>query len=70
MVPENSPEPSECSENDKFNRKINVGENIHQRSTISKNDKFDIPHVIKYITFKEINGINKGYIVCEELLIA
>ena len=38
MVPENSPEPSECSKNDKFNRKITVGENIHQRSTISKNE--------------------------------
>ena len=37
-----------------------------------KNDKFDIPHVIKYIIFKNNNfgGVNKGYIVCEELLIA
>ena len=47
-----------------------VSRNSDLRFTSSKNDKFDIPHVIKYITFKEINGINKGYIICEELLIA
>ena len=37
-VPRNSDERSECSEIDKFNRKINVGENIHQRSTSNKID--------------------------------
>ena len=46
--------------NEEFNRKITVGENIHQRSSISKNDKFDIPHVIKYITLPKFDGVNKG----------
>ena len=35
-----------------------------------KNDKFDIPHVIKHITLQIHGGANKGYVVCEELLIA
>ena len=34
-------------------------------------DHWDIEGVIKYVTFsKAIYGINKGYIICEELLIA
>lgn len=35
-------------------------------------EKFDIPNVIKYIIFKNNNfgGVNKGYVVCEELLIS
>ena len=35
-------------------------------------EKFDIPNVIKYIIFKNNNfgGANKGYVVCEQLLIA
>ena len=35
-----------------MNEENNVGENSPLRSTSSKNDKFDIPHIIKYITFK------------------
>ena len=31
-------------------------------------DKWNIPHVIQYITTPDFNGMNKGYIVCEELL--
>ena len=34
-----------------------------------KNDKFDIPHVIKHITLQIHGGANKGYVVCEEFLI-
>ena len=36
------------------------------------NNKIDIPNVIKYINIPNNNfgGVNKGYIVCEELLIA
>lgn len=52
------------------NEENNVGENFPLRSTSSKNDKFDIPHVIKYITLQLHGGANKGYIVCEQLLIA
>ena len=50
---------------------------FYQNNTDSQNsdyqyEKFDIPHVIKYIIFKNNNfgGANKGYVVCEELLIA
>ena len=37
-----------------------------------KNDKFDIPHVIKYINIPNnyFGGVNKGYVVSEDLLIA
>ena len=63
----NSGLPSTCSKNDKNKEENTDGENSpHQY----KNDKFDIPHVIKYITLPNFNGVNKGYIVCEELLIA
>ena len=36
------------------------------------NNKIDIPNVIKYINIPNNNfgGVNKGYVVCEELLIA
>ena len=34
----------------------------------SNDDKWDIPHVIQYITTSSSVGANKGYIVCEELL--
>ena len=34
----------------------------------SNDDKWNIPHVIQYITTPDFNGMNKGYIVCEELL--
>ena len=50
---------------------------FYQNNTDGRNsdyqyEKFDIPHVIKYIIFKNNNfgGVNKGYVVCEELLIA
>lgn len=57
---------SECSKNDK-NKGMTVRENSPERFS---SNKIDIPHIIKYITFKEIDGVNKGYVVCEELLIA
>ena len=46
--------------------------NIDGRNSDYQYEKFDIPHVIKYIIFKNNNfgGVNKGYVVCEELLIA
>ena len=62
----NSDLRSTSNKNDK-NNEMTVCENSHVRFS---SNKIYIPHVIKYITFKEINGINKGYIVCEELLIA
>ena len=34
----------------------------------SNDDKWNISHVIQYITTPNFNGTNKGYIVCEELL--
>ena len=34
----------------------------------SNDDKWDIPHVIRYVTTPSFGGANKGYIVCEELL--
>lgn len=50
---------------------------FYQNDTVGRNsdyqyEKFDIPHVIKYIIFKNNNfgGVNKGYVVCEQLLIA
>ena len=69
MVPENSPEPSECSKNDKNNEENTVCANLHEPSECSKNNKFDIPHVIKYISLPKFDGVNKGYVVCEEFLI-
>ena len=50
----------------------NNEENIVSRNSGLRftSNKIDILHVIKYITFKEIDGVNKGYVVCEELLIA
>ena len=45
---------------------MTVCENSHVRFS---SNKIYIPHVIKYITFKEIDGVNKGYVVCEEFLI-
>ena len=67
LVGENSPLLNFNNKNDK-NKEMTDGENIpHQY----KNDKFNIPHVIKYIIFKNNNfgGVNKGYVVCEEFLI-
>ena len=55
--------------NEEFNKEITVGEYIHQPSECSENDKFNIPHVIKYITLPKFDGVNKGYVVCEEFLI-
>ena len=55
--------------NEEFNREIMVPENSREPSACSKNDKFDIPHVIKYITLPKFDGVNKGYVVCEEFLI-
>ena len=52
------------------NEENTVGPNSALRLECSKNDKFDIPHVIKYITLQLHGGANKGYIVCEQLLIA
>lgn len=50
---------------------------FYQNNTDGRNsdyqyEKFDIPNVIKYIIFKNNNfgGVNKGYVVCEELLIS
>ena len=34
----------------------------------AEDGKWDIPHVIQYITTPNFNGTNKGYIVCRELL--
>ena len=64
----NSPEPSACSKIDK-NKEILECENLHELNFNNKNDKFDIPHVIKYITLPKFDGVNKGYVVCEEFLI-
>ena len=69
-VHRNSEEPSECSKNDKNKEDILDSENIHLLNFNNKNDKFYIPHVIKYISLPKFDGINKGYVVCEELLIA
>ena len=54
--------------NEEINRENTDRANSHDQY---KNDKFDIPHVIKYIIFKNNNfgGVNKGYVVCEEFLI-
>ena len=49
------------------------GQNKHstENGTISaedEGDKWNIPHVIHYVTTPSFGGANKGYIVCEELL--
>lgn len=44
-------------------------ENSHDLNFNNKNDKIDIPHVIKHITLQIHGGANKGYVVCEEFLI-
>lgn len=51
------------------NKEILECENLHELNFNNKNDKFDIPHVIKYITLQLHGGANKGYVVCEEFLI-
>ena len=45
---------------------------IDPENSLDQYEKFDIPNVIKYIIFKNNNfgGVNKGYVVCEELLIS
>lgn len=65
LVSENSHELNFNNKNDK-NKGMTVPENSPERFS---NNKIDIPHIIKYITFKEIDGVNKGYVVCEEFLI-
>ena len=54
-----------------MNEEINNEENTDGENSPHqyKNDKFDIPHVIKYITLPKFDGVNKGYVVCEEFLI-
>ena len=53
----------------KNNENLDSRNSGHLENTV-KNDKFDIPHVIKHITLQIHGGANKGYIVCEQLLIA
>lgn len=60
---------SECSEIDKNKEEILDRENSHDLNFNNKNDKIDIPHVIKHITLQIHGGANKGYVVCEEFLI-
>ena len=57
--------------NEEINNNNIDPENSPDQCVSSKNDKFDIPHVIKYIIFKNNNfgGVTKGYVVCEEFLI-
>ena len=55
--------------NEEINEGVLVGENSPLLNFNNKNDKFDIPHVIKYITLQLHGGANKGYVVCEEFLI-
>ena len=55
--------------NEEINEGVLVGENSPLLNFNNKNDKFDIPHVIKYITLQIHGGANKGYVVCEEFLI-
>lgn len=55
--------------NEEINERVLVGENSPLLNFNNKNDKFDIPHVIKYITLQIHGGANKGYVVCEEFLI-
>ena len=55
--------------NEEINEGVLVGENSPLLNFNNKNDKFDIPHVIKYITLQIHGGANKGYVICEELLI-
>ena len=50
---------------------------FYQNNTDGRNsdyqyEKFDIPHVIKYINIPSnyFGGVNKGYVICEQLLIA
>ena len=69
MVGENIHQPSACSKNDKNMGEILGHANSPDLIFNNKNDKFDIPHVIKYISLPKFDGVNKGYIVCEELLI-
>lgn len=68
-VHRNSEVPCVSSKNDKSKENT-----FHRNSDLlkisSKNDKIDIPCVIKYITLPKFDGVNKGYVVCEELLIA
>ena len=56
-----------------MNKEINKGFLVPEKSPElnfnNKNDKFDIPHVIKYITLQIHGGANKGYVISEELLI-
>ena len=69
LVPRNSDDLKNTVKIDK-NKEILECENLHELNFNNKNDKFDIPHVIKYITLQIHGGANKGYIVCEQLLIA
>lgn len=45
---------------------------IDPENSLDQYEKLKIPHVIKYIIYKNNNfgGSNKGYVVCEELLIS
>lgn len=54
--------------NEEFNREVLVPEKSPELNFNNKNDKFDIPHVIQYITLQIHGGANKGYVICEELL--
>ena len=42
--------------------------NSATRTNEDQDDKFDIPHMIQYVSTSSFGGANKGYIVCEELL--
>lgn len=55
--------------NEEFNKGVLVHENSRELNFNNKNDKFDIPNVIQYITLQIHGGANKGYVICEELLI-
>ena len=57
------------------NSALRFEEGQNEQNTVPRNpvvpsndEKWDIPHVIQYITTSSSVGANKGYIVCEELL--
>ena len=56
-----------------MNEEINKGflgrENSPDLIFNNKNNKFDIPHIIKFIKLQKHSGVTIGYVVCEEFLI-
>ena len=56
-----------------MNEEINEGFLGHANSRDlifnNKNNKFDIPHIIKFIKLQKHSGVTIGYVVCEEFLI-